>query len=358
MIGPVRVGLARCSRTTGFKSRSWRPPAGGLLRRGLAVPRTDVAVVLNVAADHLGEMGVHTLEDLTEVKFVVRRAGEHLVLNADDPQVRHRGSQLNQSTTWVSLNPNDELIGVARAEERPVAVLEEGELVLERGEERIVLLPADEVPITLGGMARYNITNALAAAATAWRLGIAPDAIRKGLRSFTSDAESNPGRLNHFQFGEVRALVDFAHNPHGMHAIIDLMKALPHKRSLILIGQAGDRGDEAITELASITAAAQPDRIIIKQMTEHLRGRESGDVVAMLQETLRSTGYPDERVDHAPSELAAVRQALEWAQEGDLLMLLSHAQRPAVLKLLTQLSKAGWRAGEALPEEEFEDTAS
>ena len=76
----------------------------------MAVTRVDVAVVTNVAEDHLGELGVHALADLTEVKFVVRRAADHLVLNADDPEVRRKGATLADPITWVSLDASDALI--------------------------------------------------------------------------------------------------------------------------------------------------------------------------------------------------------------------------------------------------------
>jgi hypothetical protein len=38
---------------------------GGILRRGLGVDRCEVAAILNISADHLGEYGIHTLADMT-----------------------------------------------------------------------------------------------------------------------------------------------------------------------------------------------------------------------------------------------------------------------------------------------------
>ncbi|HEX7980338.1 MAG TPA: cyanophycin synthetase, partial [Gemmatimonadaceae bacterium] len=63
---------------------------GGILRAGLGFDEADVGVVLNVSADHLGLRGIHTIEQLADVKSVVpavtKREG-HAVLNADDPLV-------------------------------------------------------------------------------------------------------------------------------------------------------------------------------------------------------------------------------------------------------------------------------
>jgi hypothetical protein len=63
---------------------------GGLLRRGLGVERASVALITNVAADHLGEYGIHSVAELILAKFIVHRAlaaGDRLVLNADDEGV-------------------------------------------------------------------------------------------------------------------------------------------------------------------------------------------------------------------------------------------------------------------------------
>lgn len=321
---------------------------GGLLRRGLAIPRADVAVVLNVAADHLGEMGIHSVADLTEVKFVVRRAGRRLVLNADDPEVRRRGASVREPVTWVARERAtlaEHLAAGGRG-----AWVADGQLVLGTAAEAQPLVALDDVPITLGGAARYNVTNALCAAATAWELGLDPEAIARGLRGFRSDPESNPGRLNDFEFGGVRALVDFAHNPHGFEAVFDLARNLAPERLLVLVGQAGDRDDTSIVDLARITAEARPDLVVVKQMAEHLRGRAAGEVVELIDGALREHGLAPEAIEHAPSELAAVRRALEWARPGDLLLLLSHAERAKVLALLSELRRRGWRPGDPLPD--------
>ena len=63
---------------------------GGILREGLGYARNDVAVVLNVAPDHLGLRGINTVEQLARVKQVIVEAvpkNGAAVLNADDPLV-------------------------------------------------------------------------------------------------------------------------------------------------------------------------------------------------------------------------------------------------------------------------------
>ncbi len=320
---------------------------GGMLRRGLGVERAEVALITNVAEDHLGEWGIHDLDELVDTKLIVAQAAEHLVLNADDDNLKRRAAQQRQPITWFSLTPENVAPLVAAGAE--ACVLDDGNLVWIEPRGRRTLIAVDDVPMTFGGAARHNIANALGAIAVAIRLGLEPAAIVQGLKSFDSSDRANPGRLNRFDFAGVTAIVDFAHNPHGLEALLDMATALPAKRCAILIGQAGDRDEEAIRQLPRLVWRYRPDRIILKELRHHLRGRQVGEVTGLMADELQRLGAPDGVVTQAPSEIDAVRDALRWAQEGDLLLLLSHAQRGDVLDLLRQLQDAGWRPGEALP---------
>jgi len=321
---------------------------GGMLRRGLAVESAPVAAVLNVGEDHLGEWGVGSLEGLAETKFIVTRVAEVVVLNADDPVVAALGEELPQPIVWFSLDPNSELIQLHLESGGGACVLEDDKLWLCLGQKRTELLSVADVPVTLGGAARYNIANALAAAAIAALSGIESKFIRKGLAAFDNSVEANPGRLNHFELGGVQALVDYAHNPHGYSALFDTIERMPAERRLIIVGQAGDREESAIRELARQAWAIQPDRVVIKEMEAHLRGRELGEIPAMFEHELREAGADDADFVHAPSEFEAVRSAFEWAQPGDLLVLLCHDERDRVLQLISRLQSTDWSPGQAV----------
>ena len=307
---------------------------GGMLRRGLAIERTDVAVVTNVAEDHLGEFGVHDLDALAECKFVVARAAQRLVLNADDPTVRRRGVALGHPVTWFSLDPEDDLIVAHLATGGSACVLERGRLVLCQGATKVPMAEVAEVPIALGGASRYNIANALAAIGLAAALGLKARAIGEGLRGFVSTPVTNPGRLNEFAIGGARFILDFAHNPHGVEALLEMAAALPAKRRLVTIGQAGDRDDDSILKLAAATWKARPDRILIKEMTDYLRGREPGEIPRLIEQELRRLGAGDEVLAHTDSEAETAQAAIDWAEPGDLVMLVVHSHRDEVTALL------------------------
>lgn len=311
---------------------------GGLLRRGLAVDRADAALVTNIAADHLGEFGIHDLPTLAAAKLVVTRAvgpRGRIVLNADDPELVAAAGGLRSPILWLSLDPENPLVLRALESGGEACFREGGSLVLVRGGERTEVATVDKVPITFGGAARHNVANALAAIAMASAIGVPADAMAKGLRRFGTRPEDNPGRANVFERDGFRVLVDYAHNPHGLAALREIARSLPAERRLMLLGQAGDRDEEAIRDLARAALPFEPDRIILKDLPEMLRGRRPGETPAILEDELRRQGFPAERIEHAGSELEGVRKALAEARPGDLLILLVHTQREEVMEALT-----------------------
>ena len=323
---------------------------GGLLRRGLSVDRASVAVVTNVAEDHLGEFGIQALGDLADVKLLVARAvrpGGAVVLNADDPLLVQR-AHASPVVVWFSLDPANPVVSRHLAGGGSAVVCEDGWVALSHGPARTPVLSVGEMPAALGGAARHNIANALAAVAAAAVLGVPAETAARALRRFGRAADDNVGRANLLELGGVRLVIDYAHNPHGMAALVRMAAALPAERRLVLIGQAGDRSDEAIRELVRAALTLEPDRVVLKDMERYLRGRRPGETPEIMADELARLGVPPEAVSRPGSELDAVRDALAWARAGDLLLLTVHQDRPLVLALIERLRAAGWRAGDGV----------
>lgn len=310
---------------------------GGILRRGLAVTRADAAAVTNVAADHLGEFGINDLAALAEAKLVPARVVRPLgrvVLNADDPELRTRTGNFGAPVVWFSTDPDqpgfDDLLVSGYAG----CTVEEGEMVRYGEERRQVIARVDEVPITFGGAARHNVANSLCAIALAGAIGLSLDAMREGLHSFRGTPGDNPGRGNIFAVNGAQVLLDYAHNPHGLGALIAFASRLPSRRRLIILGQAGDRHEPEIRELVRTAWTFKPDLTVVKEMPEMLRGRDAGEVPAILEDELRRLGAPADAIVRATDDLDAARKALAWVGPGDLVLLLVHARRAEVLELL------------------------
>jgi cyanophycin synthetase len=322
---------------------------GGILRRGLAVHRADAAIITNIADDHLGEFGVHDLATLTATKLVVARAlgsQRPLVLNADDAELVKAAGTVQCPIIWFSLDSANPVVRDHLARGGTAVLLVSGALVLRQGGRATPIERVENIPITLGGAARHNVANALGAIGVAGALGIDPGAIGKALGEFEGTTQDNPGRLNRWELGGVTIIVDFAHNPHGLTALLEMAKALPARRRLVLLGQAGDRDDQAIRELARIAWRIRPDRVIAKEMEEYRRGRPIGEIPGLIEDELLRLGADPGSIQQAPSELEAIHLALQWAEPGDLLVLTVHGQRGEVLELLERLQEQDWAPGQ------------
>jgi cyanophycin synthetase len=315
---------------------------GGVLRAGLGFDEADVGVVLNVSADHLGLRGIHTLEQLAEVKSVVpavvKREG-HAVLNADDPRVFEMRKRTTADVVLFSVAPE----GENDAFEQHIALggigarMESGTFVIRRGRLRIPVVPVREVPLMMGGAAGFQRANILAAIATAYVRGVRYDSIRAGLLSFFPSPTMTPGRLNLLQVHDARVLVDYAHNEDAVRGLIDLVMQMPARRRIGVIGAPGDRRDEDVRALARLGASL--DRVVIKEDAD-LRGRRPGEVAELLRQGLREGGMADGGMEVILPEADAVRAAMSRLEPGDLLLILAESVKGVLAEVQPRASGA------------------
>lgn len=314
---------------------------GGLLRRGLGVTRANAAVVTNVAEDHMGEYGIHSVDELIEAKFIVRRAltaDDTLILNADDAGVVAYGEKLDQRICWFSLAADHPKIRQARAAGGTACFLEGDWLVAAVGSAQRRVTPVGGVTAARAGTVRYNLSNALAAMSIAVVLGIGDEAIRAGLAAFRGDERDNPGRGNWFEHrldgGLVHILVDFAHNEHGMRALADTVGRVASERVVILLGQAGDRTDREIAGLVRAACEMRPGRLLVAELPGYERGRQPFEVPRLIREDALACGLDAASIEIFPDPREATRNALAQARPGDLLVLLALTQRKEALALV------------------------
>jgi cyanophycin synthetase len=322
---------------------------GGLLRRGLAVDRADVAVVTNLSNDHFGEYGIHDLESLADVKltvgWLVAPHGGLLVLNADDATLRGKAPRLQRrfgvqpKLGWFALDDDHPLLVAHRAQQGSTCGVRVGRLRLVQHDGTVHDLgPVDAMPITVHGHASYNVANLAAAALAATALGVPAQTIRHVFAQFGRDASDNLGRLMRFEVAGATVLVDYAHNPDGLRGVLGVARSLCDRggRLVTLLGHAGNRRDEDIAEVATVMAGFAPDLVVVKEDEDHLRGRAAGEVPEILRSALLAAGIPRESVHLCASEVEAARYALEAVRPGDVVVLLMHSSRArrAVLSML------------------------
>ena len=310
---------------------------GGLLRRGIGVERADAALITNVAADHLGEYGINSVAEMAAAKFIVRRAlsaDAPLILNADDPDIVSLAAAVSNRIIWFGMNVDDGVLPQQLKNKDAAAFLHDGWLMLAENGTARKIIEVTEVPITFGGAARYNISNALGAMALCYVLGADDQALAAGLKAFSGDAEVNPGRGNLFEKNGIRIFLDFAHNEHGIRAISETVKAFQAERNIVLMGQAGDRLDEDIADLVRAACELDPDRLLVCELPGYERGRQVMEVSALIRDIAIAQGVQKDVISVLKSPLEGVQIALAEARQGDCLILLALTQRDEVLALI------------------------
>lgn len=352
--GPT--GARTALRHPGAQAAILETARGGMLRRGLAVEHADAAVVTNIAADHFGEYGIHDLDDLARVKLTVARAIEpqgRLALNADDEVlVRHSGD-LACPLGWFSLDFDHPLLVTHRANHGTTCGVREGRLLLGSAPHaHDDLGSVHDMPLTLSGRATYNIANIAAAVLAADALGIASTTIARVLAGFGLSHADNPGRLQQWRFGGVQVCMDYAHNPDGLSGLLKAVGADARTgRLAILLGHAGNRLDDDLRAVASAAAAYHPDHVWLKDIGGYERGRDAGEIPAIMRAQLLSDGIPADAVTICLDETAAARAALAWARGEDMVVLPVHEMevRTHLSHLLDQMQAQGWTPGSTLP---------
>ena len=307
---------------------------GGILKSGLAFQNCEVAVVTNVAADHIGLGGIHTIEAMAKVKAVVPETvfpHGYAVLNADDDLVYAMKNSLKCNIALFSMDENNPRIKEHAADNGLASVYENGYITIMKGNWKIRVLPARDVPLTYEAKAMHNINNCLPAVLAAYLFrDITIEDIRSGLQTFIPSESLTPGRLNFFHFKHFTMLADFAHNPHGLKLLCDFVSKLDYPIKIGVISGTGDRRDEDIRELGEISAKFF-DEIIIR-CDKNLRGRTADEIIGLLKEGM-------DRVNPAiptviiPNEDLALDYIYEHAKPGALYTIMCDVVARALDKI-------------------------
>jgi cyanophycin synthetase len=328
---------------------------GGLLRRGLPVERCDVAVVTNVDADHLGEYGILDIEAMAETKTLIGNAVHstgRVILNGEDEHLMRHCERFSAPVLLFAASAKNENL----------------ERHLHQGGEAIfchnkvmtfatdpdpatwkAIAPIREIPITFDGAARHNVQNAMAAAAAALSIGIPIQAIRDGLKRFSSSSEENPGRANFFHKDGISLVLDFAHNPLGARVTMDFISSLrqqsnhPDGRIAVVTGQAGDRSDDDIRSFAQAIYDGGATKTLIRQMIGYERGRAPGEVERIFQGAFLNCGMAKEQISIVEDEISALEAAVVSSHPGDFILIFTHIQRDEVQ---AWLQNHGWVSSE------------
>ena len=311
---------------------------GGLLRAGLGFHNCDIAIVTNIAPDHLGLRGINTVEQMARLKGVVPETvlpDGYAILNADDELVYNMRKDLKCNIALFSMDEQNERIKKHASRNGLYALYENGYITVCKGSWKMRVIKAVNVPLTFGGKARFMIQNVLPAVLAGYVRGFDLRDIASALNTFIPSPSQTPGRLNLFEFKNFKVLLDYAHNAAGMEALFRFIENLEGEPKVGIIAGIGDRREEDNVAMGKL-AAEMFDTVYIRQ-DKHLRGKTEEELIAMLMKGIHMVD-PNKDVKIFKNETEAITFAIENAIPGSLITMCSDVV-PDALKLVMEFKE-------------------
>lgn len=157
-----------------------------ILGEGLAYDRCQIGVVTGIdPTRHYGKFYIETPEQVfnvlrTQVDVVLPDGVA--VLNGNDSLVVDMAPLCDGEVMFFGLDPEVPAIREHLAQGKRAVIVRNGQLVLATGDQDVPLFEVNSIALVKAG--KVQVENILAAAATAWALGLSPDLIRAGIESF------------------------------------------------------------------------------------------------------------------------------------------------------------------------------
>jgi cyanophycin synthetase len=312
---------------------------GGILRAGLGFHNCDIAIVTNIAADHLGLQGIDTIEQLARVKSVVPRSvlpEGFAILNADDDLVYNMRNDVTCNVALFSLDENNPRIKEHCKAGGLATVYENGYVTILKGDWKIRVDKVTNIPITFGGKAEFNIANTLPVVMASYLRNFKLEDIRLALQTFIPSPAQTPGRMNLFHFNNYTVMVDYAHNAAGIKALGKFVSKIDSPRKIGIVAGVGDRRDEDTMGLG-MEAAHLFDEIVIRQ-DRNLRGRSGQEIIDLITKGIHSVD-PNKKVVAIPNEIEAINYVIDGATKDAFIVICSDVV-PDALEMIINLKEA------------------
>jgi UDP-N-acetylmuramoyl-L-alanyl-D-glutamate--2,6-diaminopimelate ligase len=260
----------------------------------------EVAAFTNLSQDHLDFYS--DMESYYQAKaslFVPSLCGR-AVIWVDDPSGARLAEETSLPVVRVGMSPGSDVSAA------------EVSLGLDGSSFTLVGVGADSrVKVHLPG--KFNVANALVAAAATAAIGIPADSIAAGIGA----VGSVPGRFETIDAGkDFTVAVDYAHTPDGVAAVIDAGRRLVGRgRVIVVVGAGGDR-DRSKRPLMG-RAAAEADLAFITSDNPR-----SEDPLEIIDQVVAGAVGGRASMKVEPDRRLAIRGALAAAAPGDLVLVL------------------------------------
>lgn len=312
---------------------------GGIVKRGLGYDWSDVGIFTNLKADHIGQDGIESIEDILKIKSLVIervKSGGSVILNADSKEIvgltlDPRCEMHTKKLTYFSLHENNKVIKKHLELGGHAYFIRDGEIIEAQGKIESSVIHINEIPLTLGGTAYFHVANVMAAIAGAHAINISDDVIISNLTSF--GPKLNLGRTNLYKVGRGYLLLDYGHNPDAFQVIGEMGKRWNVDKLTGVIAAPGDRADELI-KLLGETSATAFDKVIIREDVD-LRGRDTGKVAEILKQSIIQK-KPQMYCEIVLNSEEALKKSIDEMQTNELVIFF-YEELDAIENLLIEL---------------------
>ena len=287
---PQLYRLLRRMRDAGAEGVALEVSSHALAMGRVAGLRLDIAVFTNLTQDHLDfHQDLESYFGAKRLIFDLLGDDGRAVVNVDDPRGRHLADALPRVTTFGAagdLSVIDAELGRAHTRLR---------LATPRGRLEI------ETPL----LGRYNVSNVLAALATAEALGLDIEAARHALAAFGP----LEGRMEPVDLGqELPMYIDYAHTPAALASAIEAVREITCRDVVVVFGCGGDRDRGKRFEMGRVAGELAQLPIVT---SDNPRSEDAQSIIAEVEAGLRASGHDGYRL--IPDRRDAIRRAIAVA---------------------------------------------
>ncbi|NLZ56708.1 MAG: UDP-N-acetylmuramoyl-L-alanyl-D-glutamate--2,6-diaminopimelate ligase [Corynebacterium sp.] len=265
----------------------------------------DVAAFTNLSQDHLDFHD--TMDEYFEAKSLFFHpdsplAATNQVVCVDDEWGTHMAEIAGNAQTVATTGKTADFIATAAQ-------------VSESGEQNFSITTPEhgDVPVTLALPGAFNVANATLALAAAVRAGVDPVPFAQGMAKVAV-----PGRMERIDEGQdFLAVVDYAHKPAAVAAVLDTLRSQIEGRLGVVIGAGGDRDATKRAPMGELSAQ-RADLVIITD------DNPRSEVPATIREAVmagatKGAAEAERQVDvrEIGDRAEAIRALIEWAGPGD-----------------------------------------
>jgi UDP-N-acetylmuramoyl-L-alanyl-D-glutamate--2,6-diaminopimelate ligase len=299
-------GMLAQMRDAGCRNAVMEVSSHGIAQQRVLGLEFAAAVFTNLTRDHLDFHG--SLESYFEVKSRLFTGGvghvpKVAIINIDDPYGEGLAAKIATDA------PTARIITFG---ENPRADVRAENVVLNFTDTAFRLAwPGGAAAVASPLIGRYNVSNVLAAAATAWGLGRDPSTFIPRLRDF----KGVPGRMERIEEGQpFNVLVDYAHTDDALRNALGMLKAITPGRLLVVFGCGGNRDR---TKRPRMVKAVQEFADFAYATADNPRGEPLERIFADMKEGVADPS----KISWIDDRRRAISLALDAARAGDSLLI-------------------------------------